>query len=199
MGTGFPVTLEWNANYSYLDINQWDPRRLKNMKRQISHVVFQQPRETGTITTKKQSLKEQSCPRGPKAHSSKARVKPGSGGSECPERSRPGFRLSASCPKPLLLPGAAQVPFPASSLSRPSPCPVSSLSQQTLLQRTGENTLPPRTTLQPLSSSVLLLAGGPRPGGHMNLILKRKVYFSTFQALWPSYQGPAAQDSRSGS
>lgn len=30
-GTGLPVALEWNAHYSYLDINGWDPRRLENM------------------------------------------------------------------------------------------------------------------------------------------------------------------------
>lgn len=107
-----------------------------------------------------------------------------------------------ACPPPALSHSSCQERLRCPSLPPPSATlslPVSSLSQQTLLQRTGENTLPPRTTLQPLSSSVLLLAGGPWPGGHMNLILKREVYFSAFHALWPSYQGPAAQDSRSGS
>lgn len=29
-GTGFPVALEWNAHYSYLDSKREDPRRLEN-------------------------------------------------------------------------------------------------------------------------------------------------------------------------
>lgn len=62
------------------------------------------------------------------------------------------LRLSASCPEPFLLPGMAQVPFPASSLSCSPLCPASSVCQQELLQKTGENALPPRITLQPLGS-----------------------------------------------
>lgn len=40
LGRGLPVALEWNAHYSYLDIKEWDPRRLENMKRLRFHMWY---------------------------------------------------------------------------------------------------------------------------------------------------------------
>lgn len=45
---GLPVTLEWNARYSYLDIKEWNPRRLENMKGLRFHMwYFNNPMRRG--------------------------------------------------------------------------------------------------------------------------------------------------------